>query len=86
MKYTYLKPELKDLSQAKRNRGIIWDVVAEKLGLTGEAKGRTMARYEGGKRDCIRGQINKGIDYINETTNFYGLHFVKCYIIKNDNA
>lgn len=36
------------------------------------------------KRDCIRGQINKGIDYINETANFYGPHFVECYIIKND--
>ena len=45
-----------------------------------------MTRYEVGKRDCIRGQINKGIDYINETTNFYGSHFVECYIIKNDNA
>ena len=56
MKYTYLKPELKSLSQAKRIafvrqfRGITQDVVAEKLGLTGEAKRRTMARYEGGKR------------------------------------
>ena len=41
MKYTYLKPELKNMSQAKRItfvrqfRGITQDVVAEKLGLTG---------------------------------------------------
>ena len=69
----------------KKQRNYL-DVVAEKLGLTGKCKRQTMTRYEVGKEDCIRGQINKGIDYINETTNFYGPHFVECYIIKNDNA
>ena len=33
--------------------------------------------------NCIRGQIKKGTDYLNETTNFYGPHYVECYIIKD---
>ena len=39
--------------------------------------------YEAIRRNCIRGQINKGTDYLNETTNFYGPHYVECYIIKD---
>lgn len=35
-------------------------------------------------RHCIRGQINKGTDYLNETTDFYGPHYVECYIIKDN--
>ena len=40
-------------------------------------------RYEAIRRNCIRGQIKKGIDYLNESTNFYGPHYVECYIIKD---
>lgn len=36
------------------------------------------------RRNCIRGQIKKGNDYLIETTNFYGPHYVECYIIKDD--
>lgn len=36
------------------------------------------------KRNCIRGQIKKGIETLNETANFYGPHYVECYIVKND--
>ena len=39
--------------------------------------------YEATRRNCIRGQIKKGIDYLNESTNFYGPHYVECYIIKD---
>ena len=39
--------------------------------------------YEAIRRKCIRGQIKKGIDYLNESTNFYGPHYVECYIIKD---
>ncbi len=39
--------------------------------------------YEAIRRDCIRGQIKKGTNYLNETTNFYGPHYVECYIIKS---
>ena len=39
--------------------------------------------YEAIRRNCIRGQIKKGIDYLNESTNFYGPHYVECYIIKD---
>ena len=40
--------------------------------------------YEAIRRNCIRGQIKKGIDYLNESTNFYGPHYVECYIIKDE--
>lgn len=36
------------------------------------------------RRNCIRGQIRKDREYINETANFYGPHFVECYIVKKD--
>lgn len=39
--------------------------------------------YEAIRRDCIRGQINKGNETLNEATNFYGPHYVECYIIKD---
>lgn len=39
--------------------------------------------YEAIRRDCIRGQIKKGTNYLNETANFYGPHYVECYIIKS---
>lgn len=40
--------------------------------------------YEAIKRECIRGEIKKGIDSLNESTNFYGPHYVECYIIKDN--
>ncbi len=56
MKYVYLKPELDNLSQgeriafARQMRRMSQDEVSDKLGLTGESKRRTMARYERGDR------------------------------------
>ena len=56
MSYVYLKPELKDLSQgsriafAREFRYMTQDNVSDKLGLTGECKRRSMARYERGDR------------------------------------
>jgi len=56
MRYVYLKPELKDLSQgsriafAREFRYLTQDNVSDKLGLTGECKRRSMARYERGDR------------------------------------
>ena len=56
MRYVYLKPELKDLSQgsriafAREFRYMTQDNVSDKLGLTGECKRRNMARYERGDR------------------------------------
>ena len=56
MKYVYLKPELDNLSQGERIvfvrqfRRLTQDNVSEKLEITGEAKRRTMTRYERGDR------------------------------------
>ena len=56
MRYVYLKPKLKDLSQGSRIafvrefRYMTQDNVSDKLGLTGECKRRSMARYERGDR------------------------------------
>lgn len=36
------------------------------------------------RRNQIRGQINKGTDYLNESADFYGPHYVECYIVKDD--
>lgn len=38
------------------------------------------------RRNCIRGQIfdDNGSEQITETSDFRGLHFVECYIIKNN--
>lgn len=41
---------------------------------------------EARKRDCFRGQIissNQPNNKRSETTNFYGPHYVECYVIKN---
>lgn len=35
------------------------------------------------RRNCIRGQIIKGIDTHSEPTSFCGNHFVECYIVKD---
>ena len=56
MKYTYLKPDLENLSQGARIayvrqlRRMTQDEVSSKLGLTGECKRRSMTRYERGDR------------------------------------
>lgn len=39
--------------------------------------------YEAIGRNCIRGQIKKGEKFLDETTNFYGPHFVECFIVKD---
>ena len=39
--------------------------------------------YEAIRRNCIKKKKKKGIDYLNESTNFYGPHYVECYIIKD---
>lgn len=39
--------------------------------------------YEAIRRNCIRGQIKKGEKFLDETTNFYGPHFVECFIVKD---
>lgn len=39
---------------------------------------------EAQRRDCIRGQISKtDKDHQRESTNFWGPHYVECYLIKN---
>lgn len=35
------------------------------------------------KRNCIRGQVVKKQRTITENTNFYGPHYVECYVVKN---
>lgn len=56
MRYLYLKPKLKDLTQGSRIafvrqfRRLTQDEVSEKLGLSGESKRVNMARYEKGER------------------------------------
>lgn len=35
------------------------------------------------ERDCIRGQIKLGNTHHKEHTDFYGEHFVECYLVKN---
>lgn len=56
MKYVYFKPELRNLSQGERItfvrqfRGLTQDNISEKLGITGDNKRRTMARYKRGER------------------------------------
>ncbi len=56
MRYLYLKPTLKDLTQgsriafARQFRRFTQDEVSEKLGLTGESKRVNITRYEKGER------------------------------------
>lgn len=56
MRLMYLKPRLKDLTIGSRIafirqfRNLTQEDVSEKLGLSGENKGCTMARYEKGER------------------------------------
>ena len=75
MKYTYLKPELKNLSQGERIafvrqfRGLTQDNVAEKLGLTGENKRRVMTRYEKGKRSPKKDRLLELAKILNVNVN-----------------
>ncbi len=38
---------------------------------------------EAERRNMIRGQIHKGSESITEHTNFFGNHYIECYIVKN---
>lgn len=75
MKYTYLKPELKNLSQGERIafvrqfRGLTQDNVAEKLGLTGENKRRVMTRYEKGRRSPKKDRLLELANILNVNVN-----------------
>lgn len=40
--------------------------------------------HEAIRRNCIRGQIIKGSSEQSETANFYGPHYVECYIVKDN--
>lgn len=68
MQYIYLKPQLQNLLQGERIafvrqfRRMTQDEVSDKLGLDGENKRRSMARYESGDRkpkenNSLRGEI-----------------------------
>lgn len=35
------------------------------------------------EKDCIRGEIKPGNKRHKESTDFYGEHFVECYLVKN---
>ena len=71
MRYVYLKPELKDLSQgsriafAREFRYMTQDNVSDKLGLTGECKRRSMARYERGDRVPKEERLQEIADILN---------------------
>ena len=71
MRYVYLKPELKDLSQgsriafAREFRYLTQDNVSDKLGLTGECKRRSMARYERGDRVPKQERLQEIADILN---------------------
>ena len=71
MRYVYLKPELKDLSQgsriafAREFRYMTQDNVSDKLGLTGECKRRSMARYERGDRVPKEERLQEIVNILN---------------------
>ena len=39
--------------------------------------------YVAEERDCIRGEIKQGNAHHKESTDFYGEHFVECYLVKS---
>ncbi|MGR5962521.1 nucleotide-binding domain-containing protein [Bacillus paranthracis] len=43
-----------------------------------------MGGEEAIRRNCIRGQIIKGVEKRTEPANFNGDHFVECYIVYED--
>ena len=71
MIYIYLKPQLKDLTQGSRIafirafRKLTQDDVSDKMGLTGENKRRTIARYEMGTRMPKEDRLLKIADILN---------------------
>lgn len=75
MRSIYLKPKLKDLSQGSRIafvrqlRQITQDDVSEKLGLNGECKRRTMARYEKGDRFPREDRLHEITQILNVNIN-----------------
>lgn len=75
MKYVYLKPELKNLSQGERIafvrqfRGLTQDNVSEELGLTGENKRRAMTRYERGERSPKKDRLLEFAKILNVNVN-----------------
>ena len=75
MKYVYLKPELKNLSQGERIafvrqfRGLTQDNVSEELGLTGENKRRAMTRYEKGERSPKKDRLLEFAKILNVNVN-----------------
>ncbi len=99
MQILYLKPELYDLSQgsriafARQFRFMTQDNVAEKLGLKGECKRRTMTRYEKGNRSPKEDRTHeiakilnvsynalKEYDFKNPIDLFYTLLWLEEYI------
>lgn len=75
MRLTYFKPKLIDLSQGSRISYVrqlslmTQDDVSEKLGLTGESKRRTMARYERGDRNPKKDRLVELSDMFNVNIN-----------------
>lgn len=75
MRLLCTKPKLKDMSQGSRIafvrqfRRLTQDNVSEKLGLTGEAKRRTMARYERGDRTSKNDRLLEIANILNVNVN-----------------
>ena len=71
MRYIYLKPKIKDLTQGSRIafirsfRKLTQDDVSEKLGLARENKRRTIARYEMGNRIPKEDRLLEIVDILN---------------------
>ena len=86
MRLLYTKPKLYDLSQgsriafARQFRMMSQDTLANKLGITGECKRRTVTRYEKGNR-------NPKEDRTKEIANILSINYnaIKKYDYKNPN-
>ena len=71
MRYFYIKPELRDMSQGsriafvKQFRHLSQDKVSDALGLTGECKIRIMTRYEKGDRNPRDERISRISEILN---------------------
>ena len=84
MRYLFLKPKLKDLTQgsriafARQFRKFTQDEVSEKLGLTGENKRVNMTRYE-------KGEITPKDDKLIEIANILKInhHSIEKYNFEN---
>ena len=75
MRYLYLKPKLKDLTQESRIafvrqfRQLTQDELADKLKLNDERKRRTVARYENGTRIPKDDRVLEIANILNVRTN-----------------